>query len=209
MADARAPADPDLALSAAGEAMGVTEYIEPPRRELVAEAAGVDGKDAEPFSSLVPAIIGGALMMQTLSATVIANALPTMARSFGEDPVRLNTTISIYLLASAVFLPISGWMADRFGAKRVFVIAIVAYAAACAACSGVSAGASARRSRSGSSMIWVTPRISPGALMARSSRAMRSASRVSSVARGPSITAIRRAGAAVRRPPRAPAAPRA
>jgi len=134
MADARAPADPDLALSAAGEAMGVTEYIEPPRRELVAEAAGVDGKDAEPFSSLVPAIIGGALMMQTLSATVIANALPTMARSFGEDPVRLNTTISIYLLASAVFLPISGWMADRFGAKRVFVIAIVAYAAACAAC---------------------------------------------------------------------------
>jgi EmrB/QacA subfamily drug resistance transporter len=88
----------------------------------------------EPFSSLVPAIIGGALMMQTLSATVIANALPTMARSFHEDPVRLNTTISIYLLASAVCLPVSGWAADRFGAKRIFLIAIVAYAAACAAC---------------------------------------------------------------------------
>ena len=88
----------------------------------------------EPFSSLVPAIIGGALMMQTLSATVIANALPTMARSFHEDPIRLNTTISIYLLASAVCLPVSGWAADRFGAKRIFLIAIVAYAAACAAC---------------------------------------------------------------------------
>jgi EmrB/QacA subfamily drug resistance transporter len=88
----------------------------------------------EPFSSLVPAIIGGALLMQTLSATVIANALPTMARSFHEDPIRLNTTISIYLLASAVCLPVSGWAADRFGAKRIFLIAIVAYAAACAAC---------------------------------------------------------------------------
>jgi EmrB/QacA subfamily drug resistance transporter len=88
----------------------------------------------QPFSSLVPAIIGGALMMQTLSATVIANALPTMARSFHEDPIRLNTAITIYLLASAVCLPVSGWAADRFGAKRIFLIAIVAYAAACAGC---------------------------------------------------------------------------
>jgi EmrB/QacA subfamily drug resistance transporter len=134
MDDAPAPADPDLALVAPGEAMGATDYIEPPLRELIAEAQGVDDKPAEPFSSLVPAIIGAALMMQTLSATVIANALPTMARSFHEDPIRLNTTITIYLLASAVFLPISGWMADRFGAKRIFVIAIVAYAASCAAC---------------------------------------------------------------------------
>jgi len=86
------------------------------------------------FSSLVPAIIGGALVMQTLSATVIANALPTMARSFGEDPIRLSSTITIYILASAVFLPVSAWVADRFGAKRVFLIAIVAYAAACAFC---------------------------------------------------------------------------
>lgn len=89
---------------------------------------------AEPFSSLVPAIIGGALLMQTLSATVISNALPTMARTFGEDPIRLNAAITIYLLASAVCLPVSGWAADRYGAKRVFLIAIIAYAAANAAC---------------------------------------------------------------------------
>ncbi|HEY5289138.1 MAG TPA: MFS transporter, partial [Caulobacteraceae bacterium] len=129
-----ATTNPDTAIIAAGEAMGATEYIETPQRELRAAAAGADGRAAEPFSSLVPAIIGGALMMQTLSATVIANALPTMARSFHEDPIRLNTTITMYLLASAVFLPISGWMADRFGAKRIFLIAIVAYAASCAAC---------------------------------------------------------------------------
>jgi EmrB/QacA subfamily drug resistance transporter len=90
--------------------------------------------ESKPFSSLVPAIIGAALMMQTLNATVMANALPTMARSFGEDPVHLNTAITVYLLASAIFLPISGWAADRFGAKRVFRLAICGYAAACAAC---------------------------------------------------------------------------
>jgi EmrB/QacA subfamily drug resistance transporter len=90
--------------------------------------------ETKPFSSLVPAIIGAALMMQTLNATVMSNALPTMARSLGEDPVHLNTAISIYLLASAIFLPISGWAADRFGAKQVFRLAICGYAAACAGC---------------------------------------------------------------------------
>jgi EmrB/QacA subfamily drug resistance transporter len=90
--------------------------------------------EVKPFSSLVPAIIGAANLMQTLSATVIANALPAMALTLHEDPVRLNTTITVYLLALAVFLPVSGWAADRFGAKRVFLIAIGLYAASCAAC---------------------------------------------------------------------------
>ncbi|HEY1414947.1 MAG TPA: MFS transporter [Caulobacteraceae bacterium] len=124
----------DLAIDAPGEALGATAFVEEPEREIEAAAAGVDLRPDEPFSSLVPAIIGGALVMQTLSATVIANALPTMARTFHEDPIRLNTAITMYLLAAAVFLPISGWMADRFGAKRVFLIAIVAYAASNAAC---------------------------------------------------------------------------
>ncbi|HZK99946.1 MAG TPA: MFS transporter [Caulobacteraceae bacterium] len=125
----------DLAIGAPGEALGVTLIIEEPEAALLAEApADTAAQAAEAFSSLVPAIIGGALMMQTLNATVIANALPTMARSFHEDPVNLNTAITAYLLASAVFLPISGWAADRFGAKRIFLFAIVAYAAACAGC---------------------------------------------------------------------------
>ena len=55
--------------------------------------------EVKPFSSLVPAIIGAAMLMQTLSATVIANALPSMAVTLHEDPVQLNTTISVYLLA--------------------------------------------------------------------------------------------------------------
>jgi len=78
---------------------------------------------------LVPAIIGSALLMQTLNATVITNALPAMARAFDVEPLRLNIAITVYLLASAIFLPLSGWLADRFGARRVFMTSIVLYAA--------------------------------------------------------------------------------
>ena len=83
---------------------------------------------------MIPAIIGSALFMQTLNATVLSNALPTMAHALHEDPLRLNLAITMYMLATAVFLPISGWAADRFGAKRIFLIAMVLYAISSAAC---------------------------------------------------------------------------
>jgi len=73
-------------------------------------------------------IIGAALFMQTLDSNVIAIALPTMAQSLGEDPVTLNIAITAYLLAAAIFLPISTWVADRFGAKTVFRVAIFGFA---------------------------------------------------------------------------------
>jgi len=56
--------------------------------------------------------------MQMLNATVIANGFPTIARSFGQSPLTLNLAIAVYLLAGAVFLPINGWIADRYGARR-------------------------------------------------------------------------------------------
>ena len=77
---------------------------------------------------LLPMIIGAALFMQTLDSTVISNALPTMARSLHEDAVTLNLAITAYLLSAAAFLPISAWVADRFGAKKVFRAAIVGFA---------------------------------------------------------------------------------
>ena len=83
---------------------------------------------------MIPAIIGSAFLMQTLNATSINNALPAMARALHVEPLRLNVAITMYLLASAVFLPISGWMADRFGAKKIFMTAIVLYALSSAAC---------------------------------------------------------------------------
>jgi EmrB/QacA subfamily drug resistance transporter len=101
-----------------------------------ADAAAIlnEGRDAVVRGWLVPAIIGSAFLMQTLNATSISNALPAMARALHVEPLRLNLAITMYLLASAVFLPISGWMADRFGAKRILMIAMVLYAAASAAC---------------------------------------------------------------------------
>lgn len=83
---------------------------------------------------LVPVIVGSALMLQSLESTVISNALPTMARALGEDPLRLNMAITMFLLASAVCLPISSWIADRYGAKRVFMASMALFAVASAGC---------------------------------------------------------------------------
>jgi len=67
------------------------------------------------------------MFMQNLDSTVIATALPTIARALDESPLRLNVAITCYLLSLAVFIPISGWTADRFGARRVFSTAIVVF----------------------------------------------------------------------------------
>src|SRR6201993_1657486 len=80
-----------------------------------------------PRPILVPMIVACAMFMQNLDSTVIATALPTIAQSLGESPLRLNVAITCYLLSLAVFIPISGWTADRFGARRVFSAAIVVF----------------------------------------------------------------------------------
>lgn len=98
------------------------------------EAAAPRDNGAFTRGWIVPAIIGSALMMQTLNATSINNALPAMAKALQVEPLRLNLAITMYLLASAVFLPISGWMADRFGARRIFMLAMVLYAVSSAFC---------------------------------------------------------------------------
>jgi EmrB/QacA subfamily drug resistance transporter len=72
--------------------------------------------------------------MQSLDSTVIATALPTIAQSLGESPLQLNVAITCYLLSLAVFIPISGWTADRFGARRVFSAAIVVFTLGSIAC---------------------------------------------------------------------------
>ncbi|WP_198297814.1 DHA2 family efflux MFS transporter permease subunit [Bordetella genomosp. 9] len=83
---------------------------------------------------MIPFIVGCALFMQMLDATVVATALPAMAASLHSTPVKLNVAITSYLLAAAVFVPVSGWAADRFGARRVFIAAIVLFTASSVAC---------------------------------------------------------------------------
>jgi len=83
---------------------------------------------------LISLIVAAALFMQNLDGTVIATALPTMARAFGADPVHMNVAMTAYLFAVALFVPASGWMADRYGARRVFCIAIAVFTAGSAFC---------------------------------------------------------------------------
>jgi EmrB/QacA subfamily drug resistance transporter len=80
------------------------------------------------------AVVASALFMQNIDATVVATALPAMARDLGVNPVHLSSAITSYLIALTVFIPVSGWIADRFGAKRVFITAIATFTLASVAC---------------------------------------------------------------------------
>src|SRR5439155_16523681 len=75
-------------------------------------------------ATLVALLVAGAFFMENLDGTVIATALPQMALSFGASPVDLNMGMTAYMLTLAVFIPVSGWAADRLGARTVFASAI-------------------------------------------------------------------------------------
>jgi EmrB/QacA subfamily drug resistance transporter len=76
---------------------------------------------------IVPLIVAVALFMENMDSTVIATSLPAIARDIGANPLELKLAITSYLLSLAVFLPVSGWTADRFGARTVFRGAIVVF----------------------------------------------------------------------------------
>ncbi|HEX3953310.1 MAG TPA: MFS transporter, partial [Stellaceae bacterium] len=72
--------------------------------------------------------------MEGLDSTMIAVSIPAMAKSLGESPLRLNLVITTYLLSLAIFIPVSGWIADRYGARRVFCAAVLIFAGGSALC---------------------------------------------------------------------------
>lgn len=76
---------------------------------------------------IVPLIIAVALFMENMDSTVIATSLPAIARDIGANPLALKLAITTYLLSLAVFIPASGWTADRFGARAVFRAAIAVF----------------------------------------------------------------------------------
>src|SRR5262249_11778003 len=87
-----------------------------------------------PRLRLITFIIACAFFMQNMDATIITTALPHIAASFGAEPVHLSISISAYLLTSAVFMPVSGWLADRYGSKTIFRTAIVLFTLGSVAC---------------------------------------------------------------------------
>jgi EmrB/QacA subfamily drug resistance transporter len=76
---------------------------------------------------IVPLIVAVALFMENMDSTVIATSLPAIAADIGTSPLALKLAVTAYLLSLAVIIPVSGWTADRFGARTVFRSAIAVF----------------------------------------------------------------------------------
>jgi EmrB/QacA subfamily drug resistance transporter len=83
---------------------------------------------------IIPLVVASALFMENTDATVIATSLPAIAADLGQDPVILKLAFTTYLLALTVFIPVSGWCGDRFGARNVFRAAIAVFTLGSIAC---------------------------------------------------------------------------
>jgi EmrB/QacA subfamily drug resistance transporter len=83
---------------------------------------------------IVPLVLAVALFMEQMDSTVISTSLPAIAADIGTSPIALKLALTAYLVSLAVFIPVSGWMADRFGAKNVFRAAIVVFVLGSIAC---------------------------------------------------------------------------
>ena len=76
---------------------------------------------------IIPLVLAVALFMENMDSTVIATSLPAIAADIGAEPISLKLALTAYFVALAIFIPLSGWMADRFGAKNIFRVAIVVF----------------------------------------------------------------------------------
>jgi EmrB/QacA subfamily drug resistance transporter len=82
----------------------------------------------------LPWVVATVMFMETLDATIVNTAIPSMAASLQVPPLSLKAVVASYILSLAVFIPISGWMADRFGTRRVFFSAVATFTAASLLC---------------------------------------------------------------------------
>src|SRR5580698_511720 len=86
------------------------------------------------FIGWLPYIVAATFFMEYLDTTVIATALPQMARTFGVGPNEVSLGMTAYMLSLAVFIPISGWVADRLGSRTVFASALIIFTFASVLC---------------------------------------------------------------------------
>ena len=83
---------------------------------------------------VLPWLVAVGFFMQTLDATILNTALPAMAEALGESPLRMQAVVVAYMLTVALLIPASGYLSDRFGARRVFLSAIVLFCVGSLAC---------------------------------------------------------------------------
>src|SRR3569833_3204257 len=91
--------------------------------------------DAKPRFRTVALLVGAAMFMEQLDGTVRATALPSMAHELGVSAPSLSIALTSYLISLAIFIPVSGRIADRFGARTVFRSAIITFLAGSVLCS--------------------------------------------------------------------------
>ena len=80
-----------------------------------------------PSDRIVPLIVATALFMENMDSTVISTSLPAIAAALGTNPLALKLAVTSYLLSLAIFIPASGWTADRYGTRNVFRAAIAVF----------------------------------------------------------------------------------
>jgi len=92
--------------------------------------------DPHQYLSIRPLLwlVALAIFMQMLDSTIVNTALPAMARSLGERPLQMQSVVFSYALAVATFIPASGWIADRYGTRRTFLVAIILFTVGSLAC---------------------------------------------------------------------------
>ncbi len=83
---------------------------------------------------LIPLVVATAFLMEQLDATILTTAIPAMARGLATTPLHLSIAVSMYVLTVAVFIPVSGWFADRWGTRRVFIAALTTFTAGSMLC---------------------------------------------------------------------------
>src|ERR1700683_5647085 len=91
-----------------------------------------------PYSRTLPLIVAVALFMEHMDSNIIATSLPAIARAIGINALALKLAVPSYLLSLAIFIPASGWTADRFGARNVFRLAILVFMLGSIGCALVS-----------------------------------------------------------------------
>ncbi len=103
--------------------------------QAATEAAGLpNDTPGNALKRTVPLILAVALFMENMDSTVIATSLPAIATDVGTSPIALKLALTAYLVALAIFIPVSAWVADRYGAKLVFRVAIAVFVVGSVAC---------------------------------------------------------------------------
>ncbi len=81
----------------------------------------------ENSSKILLWLVAIGFFMQTLDTTIVNTAIPSIARSFGESPLRMQSVIVSYALVMAILIPASGWLADRFGIRRIYLLSLALF----------------------------------------------------------------------------------